>query len=219
MTELIVIRHGETAWNVEHRWQGQTDVPLNATGHAQAAALAARVAADPGDVLYSSDLTRAMQTAAPLAAEWGQTVRPVPGLREQGFGLFEGLTARAIQREHPALWLEWLSHHADFGLPGGESLAQVSARVLDAVAQIAARHPRQRVVIVTHGGVLDTLWRHAHGLPLSGLRECLIPNTGVNRLRFGDGRLYVDGWADDAHLGDASLKASTTVAASGVSMP
>lgn len=203
MTELIVIRHGETDWNVQHRWQGQTDVPLNATGLAQAQALAARMAREPGDVLYSSDLTRAMQTAAPLAAAWGQPVQAVPGLREQGFGVFEGMTARTIQQEHPALWLEWLSHRADFALPGGESLAQVSARVLAAVAQIAASHPRQRVVVVTHGGVLDTLWRHAHGLPLHGLRECLIPNTGINRLRFGDGRLFIDGWADDAHWGDA----------------
>ena len=209
MTELIVIRHGETAWNVEHRWQGQTDVPLNDSGRAQAAALAARIAGEPVDALYSSDLSRAMQTAAPLSAAWGQAATPVPGLREQGFGLFEGLTARAIQREHPALWLEWLSHRADFALPGGESLAQVSARVLDALAQIAARHPRQRVVIVTHGGVLDTLWRHAHDLPLDGLRECLIPNTGINRLRFGDGRLFIDGWADDAHLSGAHASLPT----------
>lgn len=200
MTELTVIRHGETAWNVEHRWQGQTDVPLNDRGRAQAAALAARIAGEPGDALYSSDLSRAMQTAAPLSVAWGQRATPVTGLREQGFGLFEGLTARTIQREHPALWLEWLSHRADFALPGGESLNQVSARVLRAIAEIAARHPRQRVVVVTHGGVLDVLWREAHGLPLDGLRECLIPNTGINRLRYGDGRLFIDGWADDTHL-------------------
>jgi probable phosphoglycerate mutase len=200
MTELLFIRHGETDWNRQHRFQGQTDVPLNAAGHAQAARLGRRLVADPHDVLASSDLRRARETAAPLAAAWDQLPVWSAGLREQCFGVFEGLDAPVIRARHPDLWQGWLEHAADFALPGGESTRQFHQRVLSAVREIAAAHPGRRIAVVTHGGVLDMLWRSAHGLPLDGLRACEIPNTGLNRLRLKDGTLQIDGWADAAHL-------------------
>ena len=199
-TELLFIRHGETDWNRQQRFQGQTDVPLNATGHAQAQRLAARLSAEPFDAFFTSDLMRARETAAPLALAWGRQPDAVPGLREQSFGVLEGLTVPTIKERHAALWQQWLEHRADFSLPGGESLRQFHTRVLQAVRQIAADAPARRVAVVTHGGVLDMLWRTAHGLPLDGLRACEIPNTGLNRLRWVDGSLYIDRWADDAHL-------------------
>jgi probable phosphoglycerate mutase len=204
MTELTFIRHGETDWNLQQRFQGQIDVPLNATGRAQAARLAARLAATPADLLFSSDLQRARETAAPLASAWALPVQTVPGLREQNFGVLEGLDVPTIRAQHPELWSEWLVHHADFALPGGESLRQFSAHVLAAVAALAGQHAGRRLAIVTHGGVLDMLWRSAHGLSLDGLRECAIPNTGINRLRWHGGRLEIVGWADDGHLADAA---------------
>ena len=200
MTELLIIRHGETDWNREGRFQGQIDVPLNDTGHAQAARLAARLAHETHDALFTSDLRRARQTAAPLAAAWVRTPVAVTGLREQNFGLLEGLDAPTTKAQHPALWAGWLQQDADFAAPGGESQRQFHTRVLKAVQELAAAHAGQRLVIVTHGGVLDMLWRSAHGLPLSGLRECLIPNTGVNRLRWAGGALQINVWGDDAHL-------------------
>jgi probable phosphoglycerate mutase len=206
MTELTFIRHGETDWNRQQRFQGQIDVPLNATGHAQAAALAARLAGTPApDALFSSDLQRARQTAAPLVTAWALPLQILPDLREQAFGLFEGLDVPTIQELHPGLWAEWLVHHADFALPGGESLRQFHARVLAAVQALALAHSGQRITIVTHGGVLDMLWRNVHGLSLDGLRECLIPNTGINRLRWQGGRLLIDAWADASHLAEAPL--------------
>jgi 2,3-bisphosphoglycerate-dependent phosphoglycerate mutase len=200
MTALTFIRHGETDWNRQQRFQGQIDVPLNAAGHAQAARLAQALAASPPDVFLCSDLQRAQETAAPLALAWGQTPLLVPGLREQRFGVFEGLDLATIRAQHEPLWQGWLVQRADFALPGGESLRQFHDRVLLAVADIAQTHSGLRVVVVTHGGVLDMLWRSAHGLPLDGLRECAIPNTGINRLRWLDGRLLIDDWADAAHL-------------------
>jgi 2,3-bisphosphoglycerate-dependent phosphoglycerate mutase len=200
MTLLTFIRHGETDWNLQQRFQGQIDVPLNATGHAQAARLAARLAAAPPDLLFSSDLLRARDTAAPLASAWALPALPLPALREQRFGVLEGLDVPTIQAEHPALWAAWLVHEADFALPGGESLRQFHGRVLAAVQALAAQHAGRHLAVVTHGGVLDMLWRSAHGLPLDGLRSCAIPNTGINRLRWVDGRLLIDDWADDAHL-------------------
>ncbi len=199
-TELLFIRHGETDWNRQQRFQGQIDVPLNAMGHAQAARLGQRLAGETHDALFSSDLTRAQETAAPMAAAWGRQPVLVPGLREQSFGVLEGLDVPTIQQQHAALWQQWLEHRADFALPGGESLRQFHARVIDAVRQLVADAAGQRVVIVTHGGVLDMLWRTAHGLPLDGLRACEIPNTGLNRLRWAGGTLHIDSWADEAHL-------------------
>jgi probable phosphoglycerate mutase len=201
MTELLFIRHGETDWNRQQRFQGQIDVPLNAVGHAQAQRLAARLADEPHEGLFSSDLLRARETAAPVAVAWkmGAPVA-LTGFREQNFGVLEGLDVPTIKKRHPDLWLHWLEHRADFALPGGESLRQFHARVLGAVRELADTYAGQRLAVVTHGGVLDMLWRSAQGLPLDGLRECEIPNTGLNRLRWVQGTLRVEQWADAAHL-------------------
>ena len=208
-TSLTFIRHGETDWNRQQRFQGQIDVPLNAAGHAQAARLAQAMAGSPPDVFLSSDLIRAQMTAAPLAQAWARTPLLVPGLREQSFGVFEGLDLPAIRAQHEPLWQDWLHHRADFNLPGGESLRQFSARVLQSVQALAQTHRGQRVVVVTHGGVLDVLWRSVRNLPLDGQRECAIPNTGINRLRWVDGRLVIDDWADAAHLAGLPEQAAT----------
>lgn len=200
MTDITVIRHGETDWNRQQRFQGQLDVPLNATGLLQAARLAARLGAEPPDVLLCSDLQRARQTAEPLAAAWGLPLQTLPGLREQGFGLLEGLDVPTIKSQHAELWAAWLVHDADFALPGGESLRQFHARVMAAVQTIVTEHAGRRVAVVSHGGVLDMLWRSAGRLPLNGLRHCAIPNAGINRLRWHGGALQILQWGDDAHL-------------------
>jgi probable phosphoglycerate mutase len=202
MTELLFIRHGQTDWNRQQRFQGQIDVPLNGHGELQAARLAQRLAAESHDALYSSDLLRARQTAAPLAEAWQMTPGLVPGLREQSFGILEGLDAPTIQTRHPDLWRLWLQQDADFAPPGGESQRQFHTRVVTAVRELAASTTAQRLVVVTHGGVLDMLWRTVHGLPLTGLRQCAIPNTGVNRLRWAGDTLQIDTWGDAIHLAD-----------------
>ena len=210
MTELIFIRHGETDWNRQERFQGQIDVALNANGLAQAQRLAERLAAEPADVLISSDLGRALQTAAPLGQAWAMTATPMRGLREQSFGMLEGLDVPTIKARHAALWRDWLAHRADFALPGGgESLRQFHDRVLAAVRDIADTHAGRRVAVVTHGGVLDMLWRSAQGLPLDGLRTCAIPNAGINRLRWHGQGLNIELWGDDAHLAGLPEQPST----------
>jgi 2,3-bisphosphoglycerate-dependent phosphoglycerate mutase len=203
-TELVFIRHGETDWNRQQRFQGQIDVPLNALGHAQAARLGARLAAHKPDAFFSSDLLRTRETSAPLAAAWQMQPQLAQGLREQHFGIFEGLDVPTIKAQHAALWQAWLEHDASFALPQGESLQQFHRRVIDTVRELAQGQAGRKLTLVTHGGVLDMLWRTAHGLPLSGLRDCEIPNTGINVLRWRggskDGTLEVASWADAEHL-------------------
>ena len=210
MTELIVIRHGETDWNRQHRFQGQIDVPLNAIGLEQADRLSRRLADEPVDVLVCSDLQRARSTAEALSRVRG--LQPViePLWREQGFGVLEGLDVGTIQQRQADLWSQWTRHDADYALPGGgESNQAFHARVMRAMQVLLVAHAGRRVVVVTHGGVLDMLWRTAHALPLHGARACDIPNTGINRLRWSDDHLQIVRWAEADHLGGLPEQPST----------
>lgn len=206
MTELILIRHGETDWNRELRFQGHVDVPLNATGHEQARRLAERLAADQlvVDHLVCSDLTRTRQTATPSL----QVLFPAlhidtltdSSLREQSFGIVDGLRVDDIKADHADAWNQWLRFEADYGMPGGETTRQFHARVMDAVRRIAQQYLGQTVMVVTHGGVLDMVWRTARGTGLDGPRQSDIPNAGLNRVRIDGDVVDVLDWADVRHL-------------------
>jgi probable phosphoglycerate mutase len=200
MTDLLLIRHGETDMNRELRFQGQVNVGLNAIGREQAFRLAARLAGEPADALYVSDLLRARQTAAPIAGELALLPVPERGLREQAFGRVDGLRVDEIQRDHPGAWESWLRFDPDFAMPEGESTRSFHARVMEAVHRLVAAHPRQTVVVVTHGGVLDMIYRTARGLGLDGPRRSEIPNAGVNRIRMSEGTIEILDWADTRHL-------------------
>ncbi|MFM2347508.1 MAG: hypothetical protein RL654_2261 [Pseudomonadota bacterium] len=208
-TLLTLVRHGETDSNRVHRFQGQLDVPLNATGLLQAERLAERLAGEHFDVIVRSDLMRVRQTAAPLLWRIARESQVDPAWREQGFGLFEGLTADEVMARHPALWRQWLRQDADFALPGGESVRDFHARANDALDALAARHAGARVLVVTHGGVLDMLWRRVQGQSLSSARACAIPNAGINRLCWRDGTLSIEAWAEVDHLAGLPAQPST----------
>ncbi|WP_293996949.1 histidine phosphatase family protein [Sphaerotilus sp.] len=210
MAHLTLIRHGETDSNRVHRFQGQMDVPLNATGLLQAERLGERLAGEYFDVGVVSDLSRARATAAPIAQRLNLAMPPDAGWREQAFGVFEGLKVGDILDQHPDLWQQWVRHDADFTLPGGESVRAFHARVWSALDALAARHVGQRVLVVTHGGVLDMVWRTVRGQSLSSARECAIPNAGVNRLQWrGPGRVEIEVWGDDTHLAGLPAQPST----------
>ena len=211
MVELLLIRHAETDYNRQLRVQGHVDVPLNAIGRAQAARLAARLADEPIDLLVSSDLQRARQTAEPLAAQRGLALATDPAWREQAFGVLEGLDGPALRLGYPEQWQAWLRHDPDGAPPGGESRRRFFDRVWQALHALAAAHAGARVAVVTHGGVLDMVWRGVHAQPLAAPRSVAIPNTGLNRLQAlpcGDGHaagadapgFVVLQWADAAHL-------------------
>lgn len=200
MTELLLIRHAETDFNRQLRFQGHSDPPLNAVGQAQADRLAQRLLAEPLDLVVTSDLQRAQQTALPLLQQRGLPLQAQACWREQAFGVLEGLDGAGVRALHPEAWAVWQRHDADQAPAGGESYRQFHARVWEALRSLAAAHPGSRVAVFTHGGVLDMVWRGLHALPLAGARQCVIPNTGLNRLRCDGPRFELLLWGDAAHL-------------------
>ncbi len=210
MTDLILIRHGETDWNRELRFQGHLDVPLNDMGHEQARRLGARLAGEAVQHLVCSDLLRTRQTAQPVVAQLAGQLAPsfalesalYASLRERNFGIAEGLSAHDMQQQLPQAWAQWLQFDADHAFDEGESTRQFHARVMGAVARLAQAYPGQTVVVVTHGGVLDMIYRTARALPLSGPRPTEIPNAGVNRVRLQGEAVEIVDWADTRHLQD-----------------
>ncbi|NSX04573.1 histidine phosphatase family protein [Cupriavidus gilardii] len=205
ITHLIVIRHGETAWNRERRLQGQLDIPLNETGHAQARALAGSLAGEPIDAIYSSDLSRAMQTAAPLSEALGMPVQSEPRLRERCYGTLEGMTYAEVAQQRPEDFARWQARVPDYAPPQGESLRDFHERAIEVVLALVRRHPGERIALVAHGGVLDCLYREATGMTLEAPREHELLNASVNRLRSDSYRLTVAQWGDVSHLATLTL--------------
>ena len=205
-TELILIRHGETDWNRELRFQGHIDVPLNDMGHEQARRLGLRMAKERAQHLVSSDLMRCQQTAAPTSLQLALPISTTEALREQHFGAVEGMRADEIQAQHPRAWEDWLKFQEDHAMPEGESARQFHTRILGALKEIVLAHPGQTVLVFTHGGALDMVWRTARGLGLNGPRQSQIPNAGFNRIRIADAAdpagIEIVDWADTRHLLD-----------------
>jgi probable phosphoglycerate mutase len=210
MTELVLVRHGLTAWNRETRFQGPIDIPLDPEGHEEAEraaqALAEQALAAPVSAVYSSDLTRARQTAEPIARRLGLPVRVDPAMRERHYGAFEGLTPEELQRDWGPAFARWRGRELDFALPGGgESLRGFHDRVLAAIEAMAARHPGERVVAVTHGGVLDSIYRIASGLAADEPRRFELNNASINRIGWNGEQFSVLGWGDVSHLAKMSI--------------
>jgi probable phosphoglycerate mutase len=206
-TELILIRHGETAWNRERRMQGQTDTPLSEIGRAQAAAVGLRLARHPFAALYSSDLSRAWDTAAAIARahENGREIRREPALRERTFGMFEGLTYDEMAQRYPEEHARFNRRDPDYAVPGGESPRQFFERSLACLENIARAHAGECVVVVTHGLVLDTLHRAARNMPLDVRREAPLLNASLNTFqRTAEGWREI-AWGDVAHLAEVGV--------------
>ena len=205
-TRFIVVRHGETAWNAESRIQGHLDSPLNEEGLAQALLVGERLAHERIDALYCSDLGRVRQTVQPLVDRTRIELRITERLRERHLGVFQGLTGREAQARYPDDYARFHGRDPDHQVPGGESIRQVNARVGALFTELASQHPGQLVVAVTHGGVLDALYRFVTGMPLERMRDFPIYNASLNFVRHRAGQWSVDLWGDISHLTrDAAL--------------
>jgi len=204
VTHILLARHGETEWNAIRRVQGWTDIPLSEKGLAQAEALAERLSRVPLAAVYSSDLARAAQTAAPTAARLGLTVQTVPELREKGFGEWEGLTQADLERDYPELWHRYhVLRDLDALVPGGETWPQVQERLSAALGRILAAHPGpdEAVLLVGHGGSGRMVILEALQAPLPTLLRLHLDNASLSRLDFrgsGDSRVVL--LNDTSHL-------------------
>lgn len=150
---IIMVRHGQTDWNFEKRYQGHRDIPLNQTGRQQARELALMLQNQPIEAIYSSDLIRARETAEIIAQPLSLSVNLDPRLREMSFGLWEGQTFTEIYRDYPDQFEEWFRNTGDFAVPGGESVNLLLERFQTFLMEISARHTGT-VLLLTHGGVI-----------------------------------------------------------------
>jgi probable phosphoglycerate mutase len=203
ITRLCLVRHGETEWNAEGRVQGQTDIPLSEVGLAQARAAAEVLSQHDFSALYSSDLMRVRQTAEPSVRRLALPLQLDAALRERHYGIFERLLYSEVRTRFPEHYARFHSRDPGFDFDGGESLQAFFDRSLDAITRIATRHPGEQVLVFTHGGVLEMVYRHARATGLSSARDFGVPNCGINWLEISSGGWEVSCWADVAHLGAA----------------
>ena len=210
-TRIIAIRHGETAWNRDTRIQGQLDIGLNETGRWQAKQVAQALAGEAIRAIYASDLLRAWDTAISIATLTGLDVRTVEGLRERGFGVFEGKTFHEIETHWPEQAQRWRKRDPEFAPDGGESLTALRERIVQTTHALAARHPGEQIVLVAHGGVMDVLYRAATRQDIQAPRTWDLGNAAINRLLWTPDGLSLVGWADTRHLdATAGLDESST---------
>jgi len=204
MTEIFLIRHGETAWNAERRLQGHLDIPLNKEGERQAAALAQALSGEAVDMIISSDLSRAASTARAVAERHGLPLHTDASLRERCFGAFEGLLYDELEAHFPDAYAQWKVRDPHARYPDGErraeTFAEFAQRAVEAVSRIAEMHRGKRIVIVSHGGVLDAVYRAAHGMDITAPRTFDVLNASINHIRWDGERLEVLRWSDNAHL-------------------
>ena len=200
LTRVVAVRHGETVWNAEMRMQGQLDTALSARGRWQAGRAAESLADEGIEAIFASDLERAFDTAQALARRLGLPITADVGLRERSFGIFQGYTYADIDLRWPAEAARWRHHDPDFAPEGGETLREFSARAVAACCRIAASQAGRSIAIVTHGGVLDVLYRAAAGIELGAPRSWELGNAAINRLLYTPRGFTLVGWSDTAHL-------------------
>jgi 2,3-bisphosphoglycerate-dependent phosphoglycerate mutase len=207
MLELILVRHGVTAWNLEKRFQGQMDTPLSPAGFEQAELTADALVGEPVSSIYTSDLLRAQQTALPIAEAMGLPLLAEISLRERHFGQFEGKTHADLEAFHAEDFAKWKARDLNYAFGGsGETLNGFAKRVQAAFAAVVKRSIAQTtgdlkaIIIVTHGGVLNVAHHMATESPLDKPLEHSIDNASINRIGWDGRRYHLISWGNVDHL-------------------
>jgi len=220
MTEILLIRHGETAWNAERRLQGHLDIALNAAGLQQARLLGLALKNEKLDAIIASDLQRAKQTADSIAGWHNQPVKQDTQLRERCFGGFQGLLYSELETRYPVEFAAWQMRDPDAQFPAdasadqGESLRTFHQRCISIIRYYAQQYAGKTIALVAHGGVLESAYREAKQLPLNTRREVGILNASINRFTVSADQFRLNLWGDIAHLStnlDANLDASLDI--------
>jgi len=200
MTKVILVRHGQTLWNVEMKYQGHCDVVLTEKGVEQAMLAAKRLAGEDVCAVYASDLSRAFKTAECIAKEHNLPVTAIPELREISFGEWEGLTFKGINSQWAETMSKLFTHPDEIVIPGGETFREVKERATSALAKLVAAHPNQTIVVVSHGGTIRTLLCAVLNIHLNHLWNIKQDNTAINMLEYYDEQVMVSLVNDVHHL-------------------
>ena len=200
MAEILLVRHGETEWNRREVFRGRADVPLSARGREQARLLAEALKGSGVQAVYSSPLSRARQTAEPLAEALGIEVRTDERLTDMSFGQWESRPRADVEKEDPALYSAWLIQPQEFRAPDGESLANVIARAWPAMGEITARHKGGRAAIVTHRVVCKVLLCSALGAGEAAFWRVRVDTASISILDASDDLWVVTRLNDTHHL-------------------
>ena len=206
-TRFCLVRHGETDWNVARRLQGHTDIALNARGRAQAMQLAQALKKSSlqFDVLYTSDLQRAAHTANAISECFNAPAIANGELRERHLGALQGLTIDEAPLAQPELWRAHTARELDHDMSGGESIYQFSQRIRNALEALRLKHLGETLLLVSHGGALDMMYRIATDQALDAERIAVVPNASLNWISH-DGQFWrLDRWADTSHLDSIAL--------------
>jgi alpha-ribazole phosphatase len=200
MTKVILVRHGQTLWNLEMKYQGHCDVALTEKGIQQARLAANRLANEKISAVYASDLSRALTTATCIANKHNLQVTTVPEFREINFGQWEGLTYEKISSQCTEQMTTLFTHPDEVEIPGGESFKEVKERASIALDKLVSQHPAQTIVVVSHGGTIRTLLCAALNIHLNHLWNIKQDNTAINILEYHDNQVLVDLVNDSHHL-------------------
>lgn len=206
-TRICFVRHGETNWNAERQMQGHIDIPLNANGISQAERLANALirVKHSFDVIYSSDLERALHTANAVARALSLDVQITPRLRERNVGKLQGLLLSEAPVLLPEIWQRHIARELDHDLGGGESIRTFHQRMQDILELFLNEHRGQSVLAVSHGGSLDMIYRIVTQQALDAERVAVVPNTSLNWITHDGSTWSVECWADTSHLSESAL--------------
>ncbi len=205
MVRWFMVRHGETDWNNEGRAQGQIDTPLNEKGRTQAQHVASRLAEVEFAAVYSSDLTRVMETAVPIVANRDLEIQTMSHLREKSYGKWEGMSFQEVEVQYPELFKRLFQEDIDFAPPEGESDSDVYGRVGEAAETLKSAHDGDcNVLIVAHGGSLRALMANILNMPADYMWRFKLANGGLSMVSlYNCGRATLDLLNDTSHLGDS----------------
>ena len=207
ITQICLIRHGETTWNAERRMQGHIDIPLNTTGMGQAKRLANALTQTKYsfDAIYSSDLERALHTANAVANALSLAVQTTPQLRERNVGQLQGLLLSEAPVLFPEIWQSHIARELDHDLGGGESIRAFHQRMQGVLELLLRQHRGQSILAVSHGGSLDMIYRIVTQQALDAERVAVVPNTSLNWITHDGSVWSIQRWADTSHLSESAL--------------
>jgi broad specificity phosphatase PhoE len=206
MTEIVLVRHGETELNTAGVFRGRKDVPLNERGAEQAAAVAEALAVPPVARVYSSPLVRALDTARAIATRHGLEPVVDPAYNNIDLGEWQGGWKERVKQEQPDLWRLWLEDPDALRIPGGETLAQVRSRSLARTQELVREHTGERIVIVSHRSVTKLLGGALLGLTSGYFWSLYIDNAAYSVFGFNNGAFVLLKWNENSHLGKRTVE-------------